>query len=124
MFAEWFRTFILPLPPAIDDRAVCIDKDQYFTDSGCRDCPGVGGRVVAFVSLVVALLLIPITLHGLHEQRGSRCERFAFLRQLVHRAKEFSHSVGLIAKLKLMLTFCQVIANLGSTYSIMLPDSW
>jgi hypothetical protein len=85
----------------------------------------VGGRVVAFISIVMASLLVPIALHVLHEQRDSRCERFAVpWRQLVHCAKELSHSVGLIAKLKLVPTFCQVIANLGSTYSIMLPDSW
>jgi len=43
---------------------------------------------------------------------------------LWHQIEELSHAVGLIPKIKVSLTFMQVIAALDTTYHVGLPETW
>jgi len=61
----------------------------------------------------------------LHERRSRKYERFsAPLRRWWHATKSHCQAIGLIAKLKSVLAFVQVLATLENTYSIGLPESW
>ena len=81
---------------------MCSDPAQHFKDGFCTDCPDAGTSLSVGFSILFAVLVILGAVYWLHEQDDPKYDRFAIpLRLLVHRAKSFSQSVGLIAKVKL-----------------------
>ncbi|KAL1524680.1 hypothetical protein AB1Y20_019566 [Prymnesium parvum] len=104
---------------------ICLEDNYYFKDSSCVECPdaGTGFGVLAFI--LATIFSIPGLLYCLHEQTNPKYVRVsAPLRKLVHEAKSYMKDVGLVPKLKLFLTFVQVLATLEVTYSIGLPPTW
>ena len=103
----------------------CSREDQYFSEGLCRDCPEPGATLAAISAICVFVLAVAGGLYFIHEQQSPRYDRFAVpLRLWVNKAKVNARKLGLVAKLKLALTFAQIIAALESTYTIGLPDSW
>lgn len=103
---------------------VCLEESQYFdADTAvCEVCPEPGDTVAIVMGVACAFLIIGGFVYFLHEQHA---ERFDFigvpLRWLVHHTRMWVRESGVMAKLKLALTFVQVIAALDSTYAIGTP---
>eukprot|EP00966_Prymnesium_polylepis_P159837 3694233-Prymnesium_polylepis.1 len=106
---------------------VCLVVNQYFDEDSaiCQQCPQAGNSVAAASCIVVAIAIVAGALYMLHERRSRKYERFsAPLRRWWHATKSHCQAIGLIAKLKSVLAFVQVLATLENTYSIGLPESW
>lgn len=103
----------------------CANDRQYFQEGLCRDCPKGGGSIGAAIGIFIFILLVLSLLCALHMQTAPRWDTYAIpLRLVVHNVREFSQSIGLIAKLKVALAFTQVVAQLDSTYNIGMPSHW
>ena len=104
---------------------VCLLSNQYFHDGICQDCPEAGDGIAVLIGIFIPLLFISGALYLLHGTRAPEFDPVALpLRRLVHNTKTVARQIGAVPKLKIALTFCQVIATLDSTYDIGLPDSW
>ncbi|KAL1512046.1 hypothetical protein AB1Y20_005320 [Prymnesium parvum] len=105
---------------------VCLDNNYHFEDGYCKRCPNATIGVVVLTLVCLLLFILSGTLYFVHEQTWSdRLAHYsASFRQRVHASREFVVTVGLIPKIKLALTFTQVISALEGTYSVGLPDSW
>jgi len=104
---------------------VCLEENKYVEDGYCQDCPDSGSGFGVAAALCCAGAACLAILFFLHEQTSRKYARVSVpLRKLVHYVKSFSMSVGLLAKVKLMLTFAQVIAALDKTYDIGMPPVW
>eukprot|EP00966_Prymnesium_polylepis_P212272 4917133-Prymnesium_polylepis.1 len=100
---------------------VCLASSQYF-EAGtgvCEVCPEAGDTVAIAIGVTLVLLTCGGLLYFLHEQHA---ENFDFvgvpLRSCVHHTRMGLRESGVMAKVKLALTFVQVIAALDSTYAI------
>eukprot|EP00966_Prymnesium_polylepis_P299153 6912397-Prymnesium_polylepis.3 len=73
----------------------------------------------------MALTFVGGIVYVLHETRAQAYDRVGVpLRRWVHQIKTRAKAIGFMPKVKLMLTFAQVIACVESTYSVGLPDTW
>ncbi|KAL1499218.1 hypothetical protein AB1Y20_013725 [Prymnesium parvum] len=100
---------------------------QYFdTDAAaCADCPEASGNVAVFVVLLCTASLILGWLCFLLNTTNKRWQPVArTLRRTYHHAKKNVLSSGVVTKMKVALTFMQIVAALDSTYTIGMPDSW
>ena len=77
---------------------------------------------MAAVSIGISMLVSAGALFLVHE--GNEGQAGRRLRYIVHYGKLYARHIGIVPKIKLALTFTQVIAALESTYDIGLPDSW
>lgn len=104
---------------------LCLNDNQYFDLAGCQDCPEIGDRLGAPIGIGISVILTMFVLFALHEHRGRRWARCTVsLRRWVHLSKRIIHSVGVVSKIKMALTFAQVVATFDSTYAVGLPDVW
>jgi len=92
----------------------------------CQNCPGADPFATAGVtSIFVVVVFGGGLLYFLHEQQASKFDVISIpLRRWVHKAKESARDIGLISKIKIFLTFAQVISTLDRTYSLQMPESW
>ncbi|KAL3919823.1 MAG: hypothetical protein SGPRY_005489 [Prymnesium sp.] len=104
---------------------VCLVDNHYFRDGSCRECPDTGTSVGVSFGICFGLLLPIFALYVLHEQTGEMLAFFSVpLRRRTLGLKEFVKRLGLVSKLKLALTFAQVIAALEGTYAVWMSPSW
>ncbi|KAL1503142.1 hypothetical protein AB1Y20_011204 [Prymnesium parvum] len=104
---------------------VCLRENQYFNDGFCEECPTPGAELVVIVMLIFVASVFVGTLFFLHAQQHPKYDRFSVpLRKLVHYTLTWLKSLGLVPKLKLALSFAQIVAALDNTYAVGMPDSW
>ncbi|KAL3921676.1 MAG: hypothetical protein SGPRY_004821, partial [Prymnesium sp.] len=108
--------------------SLCVLPDQFFDSQQgvCLDCPDSRSPTAAIVSIFVlgpllAAMLYSILLRPV-EQGMSSVHRL--LLHWVHALKQHATRIGLTMKLKVLLTFAQIVATLDSTYNIGLPSVW
>ena len=107
----------------------CLESQHYFDgdSAACVACPegGAGTAAAVFISIAAGIMLCAGLLYFLHEQESREYDRCSVpLRRAVHTIQMFASSIGLVAKLKVVLNFAQVIATLDGTYAIGLPEAW
>ena len=106
--------------------AICTEPRFYYDKGQCKRCPEEGGGIALLIGMIVLVAVLCIVTFWLHEQRGASklaCLSIR-LRRLTHHVQAKLRSIGLVVKLKLAITFCQIIAALDTTYAIGLPDTW
>jgi len=103
--------------------SVCTEDDHYFDegDNICKDCPGAGGVSGIYAGIFVGLLLTGAFL-WMVLTRPPRC--LEPLQKLLVSLSLYLGSLGLQPKLKMALSFYQVVTVMDSTYGVELPDSY
>ena len=103
--------------------SVCTEDDHYFDegDNMCKDCPGAGGVSGIYGGVLAGLLLIGAFL-WIVLTRPPRC--LEPLKNLLVSLHLYLRSLGLQPKLKMALSFYQVVTVMDSTYGVELPDSY
>ncbi|KAL1499616.1 hypothetical protein AB1Y20_011815 [Prymnesium parvum] len=108
---------------------VCLLPDQLFDSSRarCVDCPE-GRDALLAILLSSMLLLLASLVAWLFSARAphavQQLSAVLRVRRVMHRWLSFGRSIGAVMKIKIFLTFAQVIASLDKTYAIGLPDVW
>lgn len=104
---------------------VCIEDHHYLERNVCTRCPDVGlslGVAIAFWGSLVAFLGGAYCFHRQVPLKNSKLRRL--VRRSMHITMRFINEVGLVAKIKIIIVFSQVIAKLNSGYGIGLPNLW
>ena len=105
---------------------MCAAEDVYLKGGVCIDCPSAAGSVTASVIVFVLVMLVASALFLFHEVESPRWDTVGVpFRQWVHFGREHASRFGVMAKLKLALSFCQVIAALDRRTAVLrLVLSW
>ena len=102
---------------------VCTEDDHYFDEAAniCKDCPGVGGVSGMYGGILAALLVLCAFLWVVLARPPPCLEP---LKKLLISLYLYLRSLGLQPKLKMALSFYQVVTVMDSTYGVELPDSY
>jgi len=104
---------------------VCLQDHQYFNDGACRNCPPADNGIIVAVAVLLSLLLPVGIFIFVYQQHSPKLWWISVpLRVGMHRAQILMSKFGLVPKVKLLLSFAQVVASLDSTYNVGLPESW
>jgi len=102
---------------------VCAESRHHFDGfSGvCLQCPDAGHGVAVTVAVVTPILFAVAVLYWIYAQRGPRLRS---IRHKLHLCRQLMRSLGVMAKVKLVLSIAQVIASIDRTYQVGLPPTW
>lgn len=105
--------------------SVCEGEGVYLEGGWCTQCPDAGAGLAVAAALCALCAVLFAAIFVLHESRGKRLGRYgAQLRRWDRRRKHIEEAIGVVPKLKIAISFAQVISALESTYGIGLPASW
>ena len=99
---------------------ICTTPNTYFRKltARCEACPA--GSTISAVAVGVLLLVVLIAVLTLAAYYSPR--RFNRFSAIVDESVRFLRSLGLIAKLKITVSFCGIWYNLQSVYGFQVPE--
>ena len=104
---------------------LCAEPGYYNSEGLCEVCPEPAVGVTLMVGIIVAVLAACGGVWWLHETPNQKLAWAAApLRRITHYVKAKMRSLGFVVKLKVAITFCQVVATMDRTYDVQLPPYW
>jgi len=99
--------------------ALCVNRSQYFENGACINCPSISGNILLILG---CLLAGSVCLFGMQVIGAWYAPRLRW--NVIHRMHWYVASFAVIPKLKLVISFFQIVRLVPDVFELSLPDHY